>query len=273
LSIFGSININKFTLSRKQNLILAGLILFCVSLLLFFGDGGFRSTVAYIEKSAKHSDLKSSDLDSFINEIQQYEVYFNSKDSAFFHFHKLIGRVTNGVLDPEVYDYPVRSSFAVSAVLDGYQLVQDGFAYKFRRVPDLSEYNEDQIRMLTEHKSGHVLERHGHDVTDVSLLKRARTGTAPDGKRSSPPAYSSKFYNSKRLSEALQMTAPGTAAFNVAPQRANRKTVDYKSPNGAFGVAVPRGSTKFIKSDVIRAIYEEVDSGVYQLLTMYPHIK
>ena len=155
---------------------------------------------------------------------------------------------------------------------NGYQLVDDAGELKMKRKPDVSGYDADDLTKLTEHRDAHVLERHGHDVTDDALVKRANTGTAPDGNNPGfKPPYSSKFESPDQVKKALANTEPGTAAFNNAPVNYGTKVVYHTLTDGStYGKGVPRDGSSFLQSTKVRAVYREVSPGNFQLLTMFP---
>ncbi|WP_367589102.1 hypothetical protein [Aquimarina sp. 2201CG1-2-11] len=110
-----------------------------------------------------------------------------------------LGEFKNDNLLPEKYDFSVNaSSTPVGDVSNGYQVFKDGSGnLSVRRVPDKSPYNTSELTELTQHPNAHVLERHGHDVTDDALLKRANTGKAPDGSTLGNPNNPIKPFSSK----------------------------------------------------------------------------
>ena len=120
-----------------------------------------------------------------------------------------IAEVKNGNVLPERYG----DGTPIGEPKNGYQLVDDGGELKMKRTPDTSGYDADELAKLTDHPNAHTLERHGHDVTDDALIKRANEGIAPDGTTigsSGPPypkpAYSSKFDSPEKLKDALDQT-------------------------------------------------------------------
>lgn len=75
-----------------------------------------------------------------------------------------------------------------------------------------------QLIKLTEHPNAHVLEKHGHDVIDDALRKRANEGIAPDGTTIGNPSnpykpFSSKFNDPDKLKLAYDKTSPSSAAW------------------------------------------------------------
>jgi len=188
-----------------------------------------------------------------------------------------LGEFLNGNLIPENsrYDFPVNpASSAVGDVVNGYQVYKDGGGVlSIRRVPDRSPYSASEITDLTQLPNAHVLERHGHDVPDEALLKRAQSPShAPDGKLSNnAPPHSSKFISPEDLREGLHNTKPGTPAFINGVQQGSRRIVTYTSTN-VLGKGVPSNGNYFVDMKKVTAIYKNVGGGNYQLITMYPSL-
>ena len=187
-----------------------------------------------------------------------------------------LGEFKNGELIPETGKY-ANTGTPKGDVVNGYQVVDNGGQLGIKRVPDKSSYNASELTELTQHPNAHVLERHGHDVPDEALIKRANEGIAPDGSNignpSSPvkPPYSSKFETPDQLKLALDNTRPGTPAFNAAPTKNGTKVVIHELTGGAsYGKGVPRDGNIFETSTKVRAVYREVSPGNFQLLTMFP---
>jgi len=160
---------------------------------------------------------------------------------------------------------------------NGYQVVKVGDDIKVKRVPDESPYvNTPYQTKLTEHPNSHVLERHGHDVTDDALIKRANEGIAPDGSTISPnppytkPPYSSKFDSPDALKNGYDNTKPGTTAFNNTPVVNGKKVVYHTLPSGSYGKGVPKNGSTFETSTKVRAVYQDMGNGNFQLLAMFP---
>ncbi|KYG75537.1 hypothetical protein AWW68_19690 [Roseivirga spongicola] len=129
--------------------------------------------------------------------------------------------------------------------------------------------SKSDLSKLTEHPNARSLERHGHDVTDEVLIKRANTGVAPDGsKRPTPPLYSSKFESSDRVREALQNTGPGTSGFN--PSSIQNSFVQKLTASLPFGYGYPSGGGSKVTMYSVQAIYSKVN-GVWMLKSMYPN--
>ncbi|MCG8669856.1 MAG: HINT domain-containing protein, partial [Pseudomonadales bacterium] len=188
-----------------------------------------------------------------------------------------LGEFKNGSLIPENGRYQSVGT-PVGDIVNGYQIVDNGGQLGIKRVPDESAYNASQLTELTQHPSAHVLERHGHDVADEALIKRANEGIAPDGSYignnpNSPPKppYSSKFETPDQLKLALDNTRPGSAAFNAATTTNGVRVVRHELTGGAsYGKGVPRDGNTFVTSTKVRAVYREVSPGNYQLITMFP---
>ena len=195
---------------------------------------------------------------------------------------KIAEMSSDGKLIPSKYDFdPSTQKYRpngtpIGEPQNGYQMFKHGDDISVRRVPDKSGYSETDLNKLTEHPRAHVLERHGHDVTDEALVKRANEGVAPDGSSTysgNAPPYSSKFENTEKLKEALNNTKPGTGNFNP-PSNGNSYAFDYPASGQAstpFGYGIPSGGD--ISSSVqmyrVKVVYKK-QNGVWKLLTMYP---
>jgi hypothetical protein len=186
-----------------------------------------------------------------------------------------IAEIRNGKLFPILYDnWRSPSDHNIGDVIDGYQLIKVGNEIKVKRVADVTPYSPTELGELTAHPDAHVLERHGHDVTDEALIKRANTNPAiaPDGSTSGPPPYSSKFESPAKLKEALAQTRPGTPAFSAkTPNRfLNGYDVNYELTDGTFfGYGIARNTTSRTYFKKVLASYSEVSPGNFQLVTMY----
>ena len=165
---------------------------------------------------------------------------------------------------------------------NGYQVVKVGDEIKVKRVPDESPYvGTPYHTKLTEHPNAHVLERHGHDVTDDALIKRANEGIAPDGSTmgsSGPPyprpAYSSKFETPEKLKSAFDQTKPGTPLFDNTPTTTNgtrKKVVLDSGGSTKFGSGVKKNTEDFYDMYKVEAKYEFIN-GKWQLASMHPII-
>tara|TARA_A100000171_G_C2126521_1_gene143877 strand:- start:1392 stop:2018 length:627 start_codon:yes stop_codon:yes gene_type:complete len=177
-----------------------------------------------------------------------------------------IGSIKNGGLVPNKYG---SSGTPMGDPNGGYQLYKNGDNYHYKRTPDVSGYSQSDLTKLTEHPNAHVLERHGHDVSDEALIKRANTGIAPDGSvLATPPPYSSRFASPHDVKRALQITQPGSTAFNNAPNINDTKVVIHNG-NQPYGLGVPRNTSNFMTSNKVRAVYK-LYNGSWQLTTMFP---
>ena len=137
----------------------------------------------------------------------------------------------------------------------------------------MSPYNSSELTELTQHPNAHVLERHGHDVTEDALIKRAKNPSyAPDGKLSTiTPPHSSKFNSAEDLKKGLINTKPGTPAWNSGVHQGERVIVKYTSED-FLGRGVSSNSTSFVQMKKVKAIYIRIVGGNYQLITMYPEL-
>ena len=186
-----------------------------------------------------------------------------------------VAQISNGKILPTKYFDDVAHSGAtpIGQPANGYQVFKKGDDLIVKRMPDKSAYSTSELTELTQHPNAHVLERHGHDVTDEALIKRANSGVAPDGSTiasGNPPPYSSKFENPQKVTDALNNTKPGTTAFNNGVQQGNRKIVTYTTTSGNYGKGVPKNGNTFQNTNKVLAVYQDVGGGNYQLLTMYP---
>ncbi|NJO00939.1 MAG: hypothetical protein HC880_03920 [Bacteroidia bacterium] len=181
-----------------------------------------------------------------------------------------LGEFKNGNLLPEKY---ATTGTPRGEVVNGYQVVDNNGTLALKRVPDKSAYNASELTELTQHPNAHVLERHGHDVTDDALIKRAQTpSVAPDGNvANNPPSHSSKFNSPDDLREGLNSTKPGTTAFNNGVQQGNTRVVTYTSTK-VLGKGVSRNGSSFVDMQKVKAVYRDVGGGNYQLITMYPEL-
>lgn len=183
--------------------------------------------------------------------------------------------IKNEKILPNKYDYPVASGTPVGDASNGYQVVKNGNELAVKRVPETGGYDPQDLTQLSgpnAHPNCHVLERHGHDVTDDALIKRATTrpSVAPDGSTmNNPPDYSSKFDSPEKVAEGMNNTKQGTPAWNAGQQQGNRRVVEYESSN-IVGKGVPRDGNNFVTTKKVFAVYEDVGGGNYKLITMYP---
>jgi hypothetical protein len=186
-----------------------------------------------------------------------------------------VAEIKNGQLLPTKYE---SAGTAVGDVTDGYQVVKNGNTWGVKRVPDTAPYSPSELTELTQHPQAHVLERHGHDVCDEALIKRANYGIAPDGSTignsSSPvrPQYSSKFETSDQLKKALQNTNPTSSAWATKqPNKYGGWDVTHELTDGTFyGKGVPKFTNSFQKMNKVLASYAETSPGKFELVTMYP---
>ncbi|MFT6963889.1 MAG: hypothetical protein ACJAWV_003627, partial [Flammeovirgaceae bacterium] len=178
-----------------------------------------------------------------------------------------IAEVKNGKVLPEKYG----EGSPIGEPKNGYQLVNDAGELKMKRTPDVSSYNADDLAKLKNHPDAHALERHGHDVTDDALKKRAEKGIAPDGVNTGSPNYSSRFNSPEMVQEALENVKQGTPAFNAKLQDTSTGFWIVEHP-GNFGVGFSRNvNAGLIRMNKVTAIYDEVTPGNFQLVTMYPN--
>ncbi len=188
-----------------------------------------------------------------------------------------VAEIKNGQLLPTKYE---SAGTAVGDVTDGYQVVKNGNNWGVKRVPDTAPYSPSELTELTQHPQAHVLERHGADVTDDALIKRANQGIAPDGSKlgnqNNPiRPFSSKFDTPDKLKQALNNTKPGSPAFaNKVPNNyPNSYDVFYELPAnivGNLGKGVPSYGSSFQPLRKVKASYAEVSPGNFQLITMFP---
>lgn len=177
-----------------------------------------------------------------------------------------IASIKNGGILPNKYG---NSGTPMGNPDGGYQLYKNGDNYHYKRTPDVSGYSQSDLNKLTSHPDAHTLERHGHDVSDEALIKRANTGIAPDGSTlATPPPYSSRFSSPNDVKRALQNTQPGTTAFNNAPNTNGTKVVIH-SDSQPYGLGVPKNTSNFITFNKVRAVYK-LHNGSWLLTTMFP---
>lgn len=190
--------------------------------------------------------------------------------------------IKNEKILPYKYDYPVTSGTPVGEAANGYQVVKNGNSLSVRRVPETGGYSQAELDLLTQNPASHVLEKHGHDVTDAALIKRA-TGEgspvagmsySPDGELAGIPDYCSKFSNQQALKDAIENVKPGTPAFNVKEKVINPITLEevwiVEHP-GNFGYAYAKGGSGPIPMLKVTAVYKEVTPNNFQMITMYPN--
>jgi hypothetical protein len=191
-----------------------------------------------------------------------------------------VAQISNGKILPTKYfdDLAHSGATPIGQTANGYQVFKKGDDLVVKRMPDKSAYSANELTELTQYPDAHVLERHGHDVTDEALIKRANSGIAPDGSFSGSvsnpykPPHSSKFESSAKVKDALDNTRPGTTAFANGTQQGSTRIVTCTSTSGNFGKGVPKDGNTFIQMNEVKAIYKDVGGGNYQLLTMYPEL-
>lgn len=174
--------------------------------------------------------------------------------------------------------YNGTSGTSIGEASNGYQVVKVGNDLKVQRVADEAPYVANgYLTKLKEHPNAHTLERHGHDVTDDALIKRANEGIAPDGSTigSDPPYtlpdYSSKFESPDALKTAYDNTKPGSQAFINTPENpVGTKKVFHTLTNGTYGKGVGAGQNSFQNTNLVRATYVNDGNGNWQLVTMFP---
>ena len=161
--------------------------------------------------------------------------------------------------------------------VNGYQVVKIGDEIKVKRVPDKTPYLYTTYETKLTGPNTHVLERHGHDVTDDALIKRASEGIAPDGTILGSPIapikpFSSKFDDSDKLKLAYDKTNPSSSAWSTRTKNQYGDwDVIYNDPNVIFGKGIePPGTGSFETLTKVKASYTEVSPGIFQLITMYP---
>ena len=191
-----------------------------------------------------------------------------------------VAQISNGKILPTRYfdDVAHIGATPIGQPANGYQVFKKGDDLVVKRMADKSAYTANELTELQQHSKGHTLERHGHDVTDEALIKRANEGIAPDGSyignnptNPPKPPYSSKFETPQQLQKALNNTRPGTPAFNSTPAVNGRKTVIHELTDGTtYGKGVPKDGNTFQQSKKVRAGYEEVSPNNWQLVTMFP---
>jgi hypothetical protein len=206
-----------------------------------------------------------------------------------------VAEIKNGQLLPFNFSkyenrFPISGATPVGDVTDGYQVVRNGNNWGVRRVPDETPYSAishpdgvtTELNELKPNPDAHTLDRHGPDICDEALIERSRSGIAPDGSTigmaSTPPfnlpPSSSKFGSHADVKKALQNTRPGTPTFDATIPKPNGDKIVYHTltDGTSYGKGVPRGSTSFIQSNMVRAVYKKVGTGPndYQLVTMFP---
>lgn len=186
--------------------------------------------------------------------------------------------IKNEKILPNKYDYPVTSGTPVGEASNGYQVVKNGNELSVRRVPETGGYSQAELDLI-DPNNAHVLARHGHDVTDDALRKRAGEGIAPDGSKLGNPnnpikPFSSKFESPEKLKLAYEKTNPSSAAWASRTQNQYGDwDVIYEDPSIVFGKGIaPPGNGSFETLSKVKASYKQVGSNpdVFEIITMYP---
>lgn len=182
-----------------------------------------------------------------------------------------IFEIKNGLILPTRYNYPVTDGTAIGEICNGYQVIKNGEILSVRRVPDVSGYTNAELDFLEGHLDAHMLERHGHDVTDDAIRKRAQTGIAPDGYPSNAPSYSSKFSSRELVSEAIINVNPSSSAFGLKKWDGSKWIVEAPG-NYGYGISNSNGGNgPLVQMLKVTAWYEEVGTGNFKLITMFPN--
>ncbi|MFN8417607.1 MAG: hypothetical protein U0U66_14855 [Cytophagaceae bacterium] len=63
---------------------------------------------------------------------------------------------------------------------------------------------------------------------------------------------------------------PGSTAFNNTPVVNGKKVVYHTLPSGSYGKGVAMNGNTFQSSTKVRAVYQDMGNGNFQLLTMFP---
>ncbi|MCE7993631.1 MAG: hypothetical protein HEP71_16725 [Roseivirga sp.] len=208
-----------------------------------------------------------------------------------------VGEIKNGNILPEVgkdYAPNLGAGTEIGTPQNGYQLVEQAGELRLKRVPDTKPYDKPYTRpdgttgnLMSDIKptnNAHVLERHGHDVTDDALRRRATQGIAPDGSTLGNPnnpikPFSSKFGSSAKLEQAFKETMPGSSAWNDPSRRTQPNPTNFPerwevrfelTDNTFFGKGIGRNDTNFTNLKKVVAKYEETSPGVFKIVTMFP---
>lgn len=209
----------------------------------------------------------------------------------------------DGKLLPEKYDYPASVTGApVGQSKNGYQIYKNGDDISVRRVADISEYDANDLGKLKPNVNSHMLERHGADVTVEALQKRATSGFAPDGSRTTRtrngvneayiPPKSSKFNDATSVKKALVEVGPGSTKYNSSKLAAEASGQNSFVVEHDFSTAVGQGYTIPGKSGMnhpisslplvdapvstgpltkVKAVYvRDSATDPWYMLTMYP---
>jgi hypothetical protein len=164
-------------------------------------------------------------------------------------------QIKNDKVLPDKYDFDQSSGTykpggnEVGDASNGYQVYKHGDDLSVRRVPDESDYTSAEIAVLKGNPKSHSLHRHGADVTDDALKKRATTGYAPDGsvktKSSGTKTYippkSSKFNSADKLKQALSEVGPSSSKYSSAKNTAEGSNQNFFSVEHDFGAGSNMG--------------------------------
>ena len=143
-------------------------------------------------------------------------------------------QIKNDKILPDKFDFdpstqkPKPGGTAIGEPSNGYQVYKHGDDLSVRRVPNEAGISPSNIPTLNGGGKGHCLHRHGADVTDDALKKRATEGRAPDGSARTKnngtktylPPKSSKFNSPEKVNEALTEVGPGSSKYNAAKSAA-----------------------------------------------------
>jgi hypothetical protein len=155
---------------------------------------------------------------------------------------------------------------------NGYQVVKNGNELSVKRVPETGNYSQTDIAFLTKNPSSHTLLRHGHDVTDDALIKRATEGISPEGVPNTFPSggVATKFSSEQAVKDAIDNVKPGTQAFAAKVQQPNGLWVAEAPGNYGYGFSAngSGGPQQMLK---VTAVYKEMPNGFFELITMYPN--
>lgn len=192
--------------------------------------------------------------------------------------------IKNEKILPSNYDYNASTGTynsggtPIGEASNGYQVYKHGNDLSVRRVPETGGYSQAELDLI-DPNNAHVLARHGHDVTDDALRKRAGEGIAPDGSKLGNPnnpikPFSSKFESPEKLKLAYEKTNPSSAAWASRTQNQYGDwDVIYEDPSIVFGKGIaPPGNGSFETLSKVKASYKQVGSNpdVFEIITMYP---
>ena len=155
---------------------------------------------------------------------------------------------------------------------NGYQVVKNGNELSVKRVPETGGYSQTDIAFLTQNPSSHTLLRHGHDVTDDALIKRATEGISPEGLPNTFPGggVATKFSSEQAVKDAIDNIKPGSQAFAAKIQQPNGLWVAEAPGNYGYGYSAngSGGPQQMLK---VTAVFKEMSNGFFELITMYPN--